>query len=258
MSDAQYNRYITLHTFASDWRKYNVKNNMLNKEDFRKQMQIKEYIMINCTNEQNSRNITIILFTENSQYTSKATLLKKILTQINDSGDVILVSHATLGTHFIRVIHSFKHLKIKAYLHQNFNIIVPNGPLCYPHRVLSKEEVRNLLNNEMFVHLSNLPKILVEDVQCIWIGAEVGDVVEIKMHSDISGYCIQYRVVISKSGRLISLKESKQDDDIIVPEDNEEELIQEIRENIKDEKANEDYNYDSTEETDEKIETDVE
>ncbi len=56
-----------------------------------------------------------------------------------------------------------------------------------------------------------LPKIFDEDSQCIWIGAESGDVVEIKMLSDIAGETIQYRVVVPRSGRVIFAKEDQQD-----------------------------------------------
>jgi DNA-directed RNA polymerase subunit H (RpoH/RPB5) len=117
-------------------------------------------------------------------------------------------------------------LNIFTYLHVIFDLVIPKGPLCYPHRILSKEEVLHLCNEELFCYLTNLPKIFDEDPQCIWIGAESGDVVEIKILSDISGEAIQYRVVVPRSGRVIFTKEDTQDEQITTqnetsPEDEE-------------------------------------
>jgi DNA-directed RNA polymerase subunit H (RpoH/RPB5) len=74
---------------------------------------------------------------------------------------------------------------------------------------MSRSEVINLCNLELNCYLQNLPKIFDCDPQCIWIGAKVGDVVEIKMLSDIVGETMNYRVVIPKNGRIIAIKESK-------------------------------------------------
>lgn len=229
MSDLQYTQYKNLHIFAEKWRKYINKSSIYDNDTFRKHMQTDQYVKLDYQSV-NGKPVLIYLFAKDSKYNSSQDL-KRLLSKIKEPSDVIIVSDAPLKTYSIRAIQTFKHLRVKTYLHENFDLIIPQGPLCYPHRILSHEEVDRLLNNELCCGLINLPKILLEDVQCIWIGAEVGDVIEIKMLSEITGESVQYRVVIPKSGRVISFR-PEQKEPITQPEqEDEDEEIQELREN---------------------------
>lgn len=206
MSNAQFNQYQNLHTFAIKWRKYTQVSIPKTKDAFRKEMQFKEYVRLDYTSS-SGKPVRIFILATNGKYTDKSANLKLLLAQIRKPTDVILVSQGIFKVFFQRAINMFKHLRVKTYLHENFNLIIPNGPLCYPHRIMSHDEVSRLLNEELCCQLINLPKILVDDVQCIWIGAELGDVIEIKMPSDISGVVVQYRVAVAKSGRIISFRD---------------------------------------------------
>ena len=187
-------------------------------------MQFHQYVKLDYINQKNGRPVLIYLIAKGSKYANSSQDLKRLLAKIRDPTDVILVTEAPFKTYSKRSIALFKHLRVKSYLHENFILVVPNGPLCYPHRILKHEEVNKLLNNDLCCYLVNLPKILLEDVQCTWIGAEVGDVVEIKMLSDISGESIQYRVVVAKSGRVISFRDyNKKKKPVAVEEPEEEE-----------------------------------
>jgi DNA-directed RNA polymerase subunit H (RpoH/RPB5) len=225
MSDKQFTQYENLHVFALKWRKYLQVSIPKNKDAFRKEMQFQEYTRLDYTNN-SGKPVQIFLLAEAGKYDNSSQDLKRLLAKIREPTDVILVSVDNFKVYSRRAIDIFKHLRVKTYLHENFNLIIPNGPLCYPHRIMSHDEVDRLLNEELCCQLINLPKILVEDVQCIWRGAELGDVIEIIMPSDISGYAIQYRVVVAKSGRVISFRnygqpaietrtEFDEDDDII-------------------------------------------
>ncbi len=221
--DVQYNQYNNLYIFAEEWRKYKVLEERKNVTDFRKQMQFMGYIDIKCINELTGRPVIMYLFTPDSKFSQKSADLKKLLTQIADPSDVILVSQQPLKIYAKRVIPTFKHLRIKTYLHEFFSLIIPHGPLCYPHRIMEKKEVVNLLNNELKCRLLNLPKIYDSDPQCIWIGAEVGDVLEITANSPVNGEFIQYKVVIPKTRRSISFRstttsveeEEEEDEEIV-------------------------------------------
>jgi DNA-directed RNA polymerase subunit H (RpoH/RPB5) len=206
MSDEQFTQYVNLHIFALEWRKYRQISIPKKKDAFRKEMQFQDYTRLDYTND-SGKPVQIFLLAKTGKYDNKSQDLKRLLSKIREPVDVILVSAGPLNVYSRRAIDIFKHLRVKTYLHENFNLIIPNGPLCYPHRIMSHEEVDRLLNEELLCQLINLPKILVEDVQCIWRGAELGDVIEIKMPSDISGYVIQYRVVVAKSGRVISFRD---------------------------------------------------
>lgn len=207
MSEIQFKQYNNIRIFAEEWRKYKVLSEKLDMTKFRNSMQQDEYIQINCLNPKKTRKVTIYLFDKNSKYVSTTQHMKSLLKKIKSSGEVILITYAPLKTYLNKAIASFKNLKISVYRHEIFDLIIPDGPLCYEHTIIPRPEVLELMNHELQCYINNLPKIFVEDPQCIWIGAEVGDVVGIKMLSDISGEVMHYRIVVPKSGRIIMSKE---------------------------------------------------
>lgn len=234
MSESQYKQYQNLYIFAKDWRKYKQISPLLDINTFRSNIQVNKYIRIECMNNELTKPVLIYLLLNNDKKNDiNSQELKHLLAKIKDPSDVILVSSNKFKSHPQKVITSFKHLRVKTYLHENFDLIIPEGPLCYKHRILSHDEIKILLNKELCCSLINLPKILLEDVQCIWIGAEVGDVVEITMISDITLETIQYKVVTPKNSRVISFR--NETNIIGKEEDDEDDEIIEHRENIADE-----------------------
>ncbi len=238
MSESQFVQYINTIVFAKDWRKYKMITKPLDLNTFRKSMQSDQYVKLECLDQKRNKSVLIYLFDKDSKYTVASQDLKKLLNKIKNPCIVILITYKPLGTYCKRVVNSFKHLSIFVYRQEIFSLLTPNGPLCYPHRVMNREEVLRLTNDDLACYLTNLPKIFDEDTQCIWIGAEVGDVVEIKILSDISGETIQYRVVIPKSGKIIGYKdlsdenkEAVDDNKEVNENEDEDEEVQEHREN---------------------------
>jgi len=234
MSAAQFNQYMNVVTFAKEWREYKVQNDILSANDFRKQMQADSYVKLDCVDSKKNKNVIIYLFDKESKYTTTSSELKRLLSKIKIANStVILIVYSPLGVYSRRAIQKFKNLNIYTYLHEIFDLVVPNGPLCYPHRVMSREEVLALTNNELCCYLINLPKIYDEDPQCIWIGAEIGDVVEITSLSDIAGEAIHYRVVIPKSGKIIAYKDiSDENKDAFTEAKEVEELDDDVQEHL--------------------------
>jgi DNA-directed RNA polymerase subunit H (RpoH/RPB5) len=204
MSDSEFVKYNNVIEFLTTWRKYQLKSPILNAKDFRQSMQYDGYIKIDCTNEKTSRLVTCYFLAIGSKYAEQSMHFRKLLAKIADPTDVICITEKPFKVHNTRVINEMKHLRVKVYLHVHFSLIVPRGPHCYPHRVMSHAEINDLLNNQYFCYLVNLPKILVDDPQCIWIGAEVGDVIEIKNMSEISGLNLQHKLVVAKSGKVVT------------------------------------------------------
>jgi DNA-directed RNA polymerase subunit H (RpoH/RPB5) len=261
MSEAQYNQYNNIVTFATEWRKYKLVDKVLSQDNFRKSMQSDEYVKLECLDMKKNKTILIYLFDKSSKYTATSAELKKLLNKIKISCNVILIVYKPLGVYGRRVIQKFKSLNVFVYLHEIFDLVIPNGPLCYPHRVMSREEVLRLTNDDLCCYLTNLPKILDEDSQCIWIGAEIGDVVEITMLGDSAGETIQYRVVIPKSGKVIAYKDISDEnkeafDESAAAEENLDELDDEIQEHRDNKVENEDEDISDNEPTEEVDETD--
>ena len=204
MTEVAFNRYNNILIFAQEWRKYKLQEKPLSVTSFRNNIQTDTFVLIKCIDTK-ERNILIYLLDENSKYTSVQEL-KKILNKISDFSIIILVSHNTYNK---KIFNQFPKLNIYSYHYSTFDLVIPKGPLCCPHRILSREEVLKLCNHELQCTLNNLPKIFDDDKQCIWIGAESGDVIEIIMPSDISGETIQYRVTVPRSGKIIFIKEDE-------------------------------------------------
>ena len=236
MSHEQYSQYLNVHIFAEKYRKYEKISEILDEEKFRKTMQYNSYVKIQYVNKKNGKPVLIYLLAKGSKYAEQSQELKKLLSKIKDPSNVMLISQNKFKVYSMKSINAFNHLKVKTYLHENFSLIIPNGPLCYNHRIMSASEIDNLLNNVLFCHVINLPKILDDDPQCIWIGAEVGDVVEITASSDISGEYVSYRLVVAKSGRVISFRSVENNATKEKPE--EEEETEEVK-NFREEADNE-------------------
>jgi DNA-directed RNA polymerase subunit H (RpoH/RPB5) len=216
MSESQYEQYKNLNVFAKDWRKYIPQSTSILSEDaFRKEMQTNKYVLLEYANSKTGRSVLIYLLSNDSNYANNSQALKRLLARIKEKSEVILVSKEPFKVYSVKTIRNFAHLDIKTYLHANFSLIAPNGPLCYSHRILTDNEVNTLLNDSLCCRITNLPGILQDDVQCIWIGAEVGDIIEITAKSDIAGESIHYRVVIPSDGKIVSFR-AKNDGEVKV------------------------------------------
>ena len=210
MSETDFTRYQNVLLFAKKWRKYKIETGILNQESFRKAMQADQYVLISCLDTARNKQVLIYLFDKNSKYTNFSQEMKKLLKKIKDPCTVLLITYKELSAYHSRTINQEKHLQVEVYNHAIFALETPMAPGVDEHRIMSREEVIQLTNNDLCSYVINLPKILDSDPQCIWIGAEVGDVIEIKMLSDIIGETYQYRVVVPKNKKVIVYKEQTQ------------------------------------------------
>ena len=80
--------------------------------------------------------------------------------------------------------------------YHNFSFSVPKCKILYPHILMSKEDVDELLQKER-INFRDLPSILTSDVNIIWLGARVGQVVRIDRYSESALESIYYRRVES-------------------------------------------------------------
>lgn len=145
--------------------------------------------------------INIILLHNDTDYDSKSAEFKKLINMIKfPNGEIIIISKKEFSTHVGKQINllSNDNLKIYNYPYSLFKIIIPNHILSIKHRILSQDEENHLLNNELFCEKKNLPRILINDPQCIWLGAKVNQIIEIQRKSDTTAKSIYYRLVVLK------------------------------------------------------------
>jgi DNA-directed RNA polymerase subunit H (RpoH/RPB5) len=80
--------------------------------------------------------------------------------------------------------------------YHNFSFSVPKCKILFPHILMSKEEISELLLKER-INLKDLPVILTNDVNIIWCGGRPGQIVRIDRYSESALESIYYRRIES-------------------------------------------------------------
>lgn len=182
--------YTNLFEFIQ-YRNLTLDDERLTIDDFNKKIQIQRYIAIKTLNTANDI-ITIILLHHNTEYSSKIAKFKKLVQFFDTSKKLIIISKDNMMSFMIK---NDMIANINNYTYLQLSIVVPKHELCSPHRILSEDEEYNLLNVELYKDKTNLPIICINDPMIIWIGAEVGQIVEIERVSELAGKSLVYRRV---------------------------------------------------------------
>ena len=181
------NRYISIVTISE-----NISEDK--KKDILKKMEKK--ITIKNIEEK----ITyIILLHEDSEYDSKTAEFKKLINLIEYKVcNIIIISKNKLSTHVSKQINilSTNSIQIFNYSYNLFKIIIPRHILCSPHRILTLEEINNILYNNLETKKIFISKILIDDPMCVWIGGKKGDVILVDRISEITAESICLKYVI--------------------------------------------------------------
>ncbi len=236
MSESLYNYYCNVHSCMVDWRKYTQISQLKEIKDFIADIQHKKFSSMVYKNGTSDREVyTFFIASSDNDFAMKSADLKSLIATIKNPSDIILISKYFLGSRNINSLISYNQFRIVNYTHNMFLMIMPLAPMCYPHQILSKEEMISLLDQKLITKIENLPRILQNDVQCIWIDARIGQVIRIVRESQ-SGLYYEYRLVTSMSGFTSFRAEDNDDDD----EDEDDKLINNYLEHADDENDNND------------------
>jgi DNA-directed RNA polymerase subunit H (RpoH/RPB5) len=202
---------------------------VLNTDTFTKAIQMDGYVIIEAEdlpnkdrryrkqiseiNQKRKTKTYIVIIDMNSKYASQSpefvNLMKRIPGFDHDKRDfnldVILISQYALSSHIQKKIELYKNYgtetagftNIEDYQYYVFmsNIMDPNHAFIPPHRLLSREEEHELLT-KTHSEKKDLSRIHQSDPPVVWIGGEVGDIVEIMQPLESTGVSPEYRVVI--------------------------------------------------------------
>ena len=80
--------------------------------------------------------------------------------------------------------------------YHNFSFSVPKCKILFPHILMSKEEISELLQKER-INVRDLPIVLTSDVNIIWNGGRPGQIVKILRCSESALEAIYYRRIES-------------------------------------------------------------
>lgn len=220
--ELKYVQYDNVIKFATKWRGYDVKSPIMDETEFHKASSIHDYIRIDCVDNRRQKHVVIFMLLNSKAY--KAAEIRGLLNSVKQISEVIIISLHNIATPVSKLASRFNHLNISTYGHHIFAMEIPKGPHCYPHRIMDKKEVTRLLNEGLMTRLTGLSQIRESDPQCIWIGAQIGDVIEIDAISAGTGIVKLYKIVSSNSARANSrrvaqLEEDKKDEEENVDSD---------------------------------------
>jgi DNA-directed RNA polymerase subunit H (RpoH/RPB5) len=202
-----YEKYLNIQKFITDYRKYTVIDPFLEYSVFKKTIQLDQFIKHECVDTKKERPVYIYLFTDISKYIKTTPQFKRLMDKTsNDPADIIVISKAELSIYINKALIKYPHLNVHNYLHKYFAIEISKGPLCSQHQVLSNSDVRLLCSRDLIIHPLSLPSIAINDPQNIWIGGELGQVVQINSISEITGKTIRYRIVAPDSGKIMNIQ----------------------------------------------------
>lgn len=92
------------------------------------------------------------------------------------------------------------HVEVLPY--EKFALVVPEWVLASPHRIMAAEEVATMLRDQGLATTARLPRILHTDAGAVWVGARVGDTLEIRKLTEVTGEALDYRLVIEDVVRV--------------------------------------------------------
>lgn len=87
----------------------------------------------------------------------------------------------------------YEQLNVEAYTYEKL-FITPDNSIIPKHRILSQEEVE-MLNTDRLTDNSKRTAISIQDLPIVWLGARIGDTIEIDRPSGETGKSCTYRVV---------------------------------------------------------------
>lgn len=177
-------------------------------DDFNKLMRTASYITVEGIAAKRERlperKCIIIIFSPTSEAAKKKGNFTKLLDQLRSNGlantDLIFIS----GDKPVSVINGYeeiheglkseyKQLHIEAYTYEKL-FITPSNSIIPKHRILSQEEV-DLLNKDRLTDSSKRTAISTQDLPVVWLGARIGDTIEILRPSGETGKAVSWRVV---------------------------------------------------------------
>jgi DNA-directed RNA polymerase subunit H (RpoH/RPB5) len=203
-----YEKYKNIQKFITQYRKYKlVDSKFYEFKTFKKTIQVEQYIYHKCINPINNKSVYVYIFTKNSKFVKTTAQFKRLIDRLSEDeqANVIIISKNELSIYIKKALLKYKHLQIFNYVHKLFAIEIPKGPYCSKHTILTNDEVRVLCSNQLIIHPLSLSAISINDPQNIWVGGELGDVIEIDSISEITGKTIPYRIVSPDSGKLVNV-----------------------------------------------------
>lgn len=197
---------------SSSSTEYNIYNNIIkylgiinfkiegkkieNKKDFIKTLQFQSYVKIKAKNEKD--NIMYAFLLEDDRFVSKSIEFKRLINTVQEKNiDILIISRNGIKTSVMKFINTYtkKNMRIKDLRYEHFKIDPRKNLLVPKHHLCTEEETRKIMSDNNIEDINMFPKIKKTDVQVLWLGGSVGQLVKIQRNT-IIGLELYYRVIV--------------------------------------------------------------
>jgi DNA-directed RNA polymerase subunit H (RpoH/RPB5) len=203
-----------------------LENGLLEQSDFAAMVQYSGYIMLEAkdaegkirkkirdmhesTRKRETKTI-IVLLDQHSNYITAAQYFSKLLhlipniknPDIEYNMDIIIVPYEYPGSNITNKLLEYistgdtskGYIRFMIYEYNYFMSVKMESVSVCPSRILSAEEAKEI-PRELHTKPINMKKMRVVDVVAVWLGAEVGDIIEEEIPSEATGIEKNYRFV---------------------------------------------------------------
>ncbi len=168
---------------------------VLSQDEFNNMIRNMNYIKIVGT-DRDGMPTTIVLTKPDSNIPNQSKMFVSLVNSLDTK--IILISGRILSDKIMAKAIEMK-VDVESHTYDKFVTDMRKCPYVPKHEIATPEEVENLLSFN-YKKITDLPSIMSDDTQVIWIGAKVGDVVKITRFSEVTGYSVYYRLV--KAGTI--------------------------------------------------------
>lgn len=152
--------------------------------------------------KENSNNIdvratTIIILYPGTEAESKRANMMKFINHIRyPKTDAIVITPTALNSSVAKNINKGiqNGLRVKSYTYDLLSRVIPEHEYCPECRILTKKEISDLESHN--INPKSLKRIFSYDPLMVWYGANPGDVIEVKLPSEVTLEMIEYAFVI--------------------------------------------------------------
>ena len=191
-----YNIYLNVKKMISYPEYRNLileEKNDINKKNFSTEININGYVFIKCKKEKDELFNTIFyILQKDSSIIRLVSEFKKFMNSISKNiVHIYIISNLYPSQQIIRLSQQYKYniniIKSKIFISE-----IPKHVTVPKHEIMNSDEIDKLIYDLSLDSIFNLPKIKIDDPQCIWIGAKSKDVLRIYRNNN----SIYYRVVL--------------------------------------------------------------
>lgn len=213
MTSSLFTTYGLVRKMLSDYRGYDIESKEVTRKEFTTLIQLDRFVRVNAKTK-GGRQVVVFILGKTKDFSKKEgflRLLRKVKTMV---ADVIFITDEPFSTYIDKTIDEQPEtLRIFNYMRKHFLLEISKVPFACKHEIMTPQEVRQVIMQDLMVSPLSLPVIYADDPAMVWMGGNVGQVVRITADSLLVGKTVKYRVVFPRPGKITSVNEKNEAND---------------------------------------------